>query len=62
MTLDGALRIDKVYCFQRENSIAFIFYALAGKYRIQPEDIFLVHDDLDKPMGKFSIKRGGSAR
>ncbi|XP_023658272.1 peptidyl-tRNA hydrolase [Paramormyrops kingsleyae] len=34
----------------------------ASKYRIQPEDIFLVHDNLDKPMGKFSIKRGGSAR
>lgn len=34
----------------------------AGKYGIRPEDILLVHDDLDKPLGKISIKHGGSAR
>uniref|UniRef100_A0A3Q3NRR7 peptidyl-tRNA hydrolase n=1 Tax=Labrus bergylta TaxID=56723 RepID=A0A3Q3NRR7_9LABR len=34
----------------------------AGKYGIRPEDILLVHDDLDKPLGKISIKQGGSAR
>ncbi|XP_040012265.1 probable peptidyl-tRNA hydrolase isoform X2 [Xiphias gladius] len=34
----------------------------AGKYGIRPEDILLVHDELDKPLGKIAIKHGGSAR
>ncbi|XP_071339969.1 peptidyl-tRNA hydrolase isoform X1 [Trachinotus anak] len=34
----------------------------AGKYGIKPEDILLVHDELDKPLGKMAIKHGGSAR
>ncbi|XP_068594751.1 peptidyl-tRNA hydrolase [Brachionichthys hirsutus] len=34
----------------------------AGKYGIEPEDILLVHDELDKPLGKIAIKHGGSAR
>lgn len=33
----------------------------AGKYRIKPEDILLVHDELDKPLGKLAFKHGGSA-
>ncbi|KAM6965154.1 peptidyl-tRNA hydrolase [Aplochiton taeniatus] len=34
----------------------------AGKYSINPEHILLVHDELDKPLGKMAIKYGGSAR
>lgn len=34
----------------------------AEKYGVRPEDILLVHDDLDKPLGKIAIKHGGSAR
>ncbi|XP_034547993.1 probable peptidyl-tRNA hydrolase [Notolabrus celidotus] len=34
----------------------------AGKYGIRPEDILLVHDELDKPLGKIAVKNGGSAR
>ncbi|XP_071377008.1 peptidyl-tRNA hydrolase isoform X1 [Centroberyx affinis] len=34
----------------------------ASKYSIKPEDILLIHDDLDKPLGKIVIKHGGSAR
>ncbi|XP_054629573.1 probable peptidyl-tRNA hydrolase [Dunckerocampus dactyliophorus] len=34
----------------------------ASKYGVRPEDIVLVHDELDKPLGKMSIKHGGSAR
>ncbi|XP_029296476.1 peptidyl-tRNA hydrolase isoform X2 [Cottoperca gobio] len=34
----------------------------ASKYGIEPEDIFLVHDEMDKPLGKISVKHGGSAR
>uniref|UniRef100_A0A8K9Y4H6 peptidyl-tRNA hydrolase n=1 Tax=Oncorhynchus mykiss TaxID=8022 RepID=A0A8K9Y4H6_ONCMY len=29
---------------------------------IKPEHILLVHDDLDKPLGKLAMKQGGSAR
>ncbi|XP_077570545.1 peptidyl-tRNA hydrolase isoform X2 [Stigmatopora nigra] len=34
----------------------------ASKYGVQPEDILLVHDEMDKPLGKVAIKHGGSAR
>ncbi|KAM9858037.1 peptidyl-tRNA hydrolase isoform 2-T2 [Aulostomus maculatus] len=34
----------------------------AVKYAIKPEDILLIHDELDKPVGKIAIKHGGSAR
>ncbi|XP_015241086.1 PREDICTED: probable peptidyl-tRNA hydrolase [Cyprinodon variegatus] len=34
----------------------------AGKYGIKPEDVLLVHDEMDKPLGKIAIKHGGSAR
>ncbi|XP_019740218.1 peptidyl-tRNA hydrolase [Hippocampus comes] len=34
----------------------------ASKYGVRPEDILLVHDELDKPLGKVGIKHGGSAR
>ncbi|KAK5909325.1 hypothetical protein CesoFtcFv8_003265 [Champsocephalus esox] len=34
----------------------------AAKYGIKPEHILLVHDELDKPLGKIAIKHGGSAR
>ncbi|XP_062873959.1 probable peptidyl-tRNA hydrolase [Trichomycterus rosablanca] len=34
----------------------------ANKFSIKPENIVLVHDELDKPLGKLGIKHGGSAR
>lgn len=34
----------------------------ASKFLIQPEHILLIHDELDKPLGKFGFKHGGSAR
>lgn len=34
----------------------------AGKYSIHAEHILLVHDELDKPLGKLAMKLGGSAR
>ncbi|KAI4901695.1 hypothetical protein NFI96_029241 [Prochilodus magdalenae] len=34
----------------------------ARKFSVQPEHIVLVHDELDKPLGKLGIKHGGSAR
>uniref|UniRef100_A0A663NBI3 peptidyl-tRNA hydrolase n=1 Tax=Athene cunicularia TaxID=194338 RepID=A0A663NBI3_ATHCN len=34
----------------------------ADIYNLRPEDIYLVHDDLDKALGNVAIKLGGSAR
>ncbi|KAJ3604546.1 hypothetical protein NHX12_029286, partial [Muraenolepis orangiensis] len=34
----------------------------AAKYGVRAEDIVLVHDELDKPLGKTAFKYGGSAR
>ncbi|XP_073456190.1 peptidyl-tRNA hydrolase [Aquarana catesbeiana] len=34
----------------------------AGKFHLTPENIYLLHDELDKPLGKVSLKLGGSAR
>ncbi|XP_053530561.1 probable peptidyl-tRNA hydrolase isoform X3 [Ictalurus punctatus] len=34
----------------------------ASKFSVRPEHIVLVHDELDKPLGKLAIKHGGSAR
>ncbi|NWX06541.1 PTH hydrolase, partial [Caloenas nicobarica] len=31
-------------------------------YSLHPADIYLVHDDLDKALGKVAVKLGGSAR
>lgn len=44
------------------NNGNYLFVSLAVKYGIKPEDILLVHDELDKPLGKMAIKHGGSAR
>lgn len=34
----------------------------ANKFSVQPKNILLVHDELDKALGKLAIKLGGSAR
>jgi PTH1 family peptidyl-tRNA hydrolase len=33
--------------------------ALARYHKVQPEDIIVVHDDLDLPLGTIRLKRGG---
>ena len=34
---------------------------LAGKFGVSPDDLFVIHDDLDLPLGKIRIRRGGSS-
>jgi PTH1 family peptidyl-tRNA hydrolase len=34
---------------------------LLGKYKLTPEDLIIIHDDLDLPLGKIRIKQGNSA-
>ncbi|XP_078348394.1 putative peptidyl-tRNA hydrolase isoform X2 [Oculina patagonica] len=33
----------------------------AAMYNVNPSNVILVHDDLDRPVGKYSLKHGGSA-
>lgn len=35
--------------------------AVAGFQKIKPEDIWLIHDDLDLPLGKLRLRVGGSS-
>jgi PTH1 family peptidyl-tRNA hydrolase len=32
---------------------------LLGKYGVSPEDLIVVHDDVDLPLGRIRLKRGG---
>jgi len=32
---------------------------LAKRYRVSPEDLIIVHDDLDLPLGKIRVRQGG---
>jgi PTH1 family peptidyl-tRNA hydrolase len=34
---------------------------LMHKYKLKPEDIIVVHDDMDLPLGKVRIRMGGSS-
>jgi PTH1 family peptidyl-tRNA hydrolase len=34
---------------------------LVKKFNIDPNDLFIIHDDLDLPPGKIRIRRGGSS-
>ena len=42
--------------------IVCIFLDSAQLYQVSPENVFLIHDELDYPLGKVSIKKGGSAK
>ena len=33
---------------------------LSGSYRVRPEHILVIHDDLDLPLGKIRLRPGGS--
>ena len=34
---------------------------LVNKFRISPDDLIVIHDDLDLPPGKIRLRRGGSS-
>ena len=43
------------------NVIMYILVSSAALYNVNPSNVILVHDDLDRPVGKYSLKHGGSA-
>ncbi|XP_002732734.1 putative peptidyl-tRNA hydrolase [Saccoglossus kowalevskii] len=61
-TIDGDhhLILLKPRLFMNVNGLSIV--KCAKKYELQPSDIYLIHDDLDRSFGKYSIKLNGSAR
>ncbi|XP_039177394.1 probable peptidyl-tRNA hydrolase [Crotalus tigris] len=57
---DAELLLMKPRKFMNLNGTSVV--TAAEKFSLSIEDIYLVHDDLDKPLGKLSLKLGGSAR
>lgn len=43
------------------NASGFAVAKLANFYEIKPEDIWLIHDDVDLPLGEIKIRLGGAA-
>jgi PTH1 family peptidyl-tRNA hydrolase len=43
------------------NASGFALSTLARFYKIKPEDIWVIHDDVDLPLGKIKIRLGGAA-
>lgn len=41
---------------------ATISLCQAELFGLTAEEVYLVHDELDKPLGKVAVKLGGSAR
>ncbi|KAM6430837.1 peptidyl-tRNA hydrolase [Liasis olivaceus] len=57
---DAELLLMKPRKFMNLNGVSVV--TAAERYNLDIEDIYLVHDDLEKPLGKVSLKLGGSAR
>lgn len=43
------------------NASGYAVNKLADFYKIKPEDILVIHDDVDLPLGKMKIRPGGAA-
>ncbi|XP_059920551.1 probable peptidyl-tRNA hydrolase isoform X4 [Gadus macrocephalus] len=58
MAVLGALaaRLELAHCWHVDKQVS------AVKYGVRAEDILLVHDELDKALGKTAFKNGGSTR
>jgi len=57
-------RIDEIILVQPQtfmNASGFAVAKIASYYKIKPEDIWIIHDDVDLPLGKVRIRKGGSS-
>lgn len=54
---DGAVRLFKPQTYMNRSGAAV--RAVAGFYRVGVEEILVVHDDLDLPVGSVRLKKGG---
>lgn len=53
------LSLAKPHTFMNKSGIAVRL--LADYYKITPENIVIIHDELDLPLGKIKVRIGGSA-
>lgn len=53
----GDVILAKPVTFMNNSGIAVA--NVAGLYKIKAEDIWVVHDDIDLPLGKIRIRKGG---
>ena len=53
----GDVVIVKPITFMNNSGIAVS--SLAGFYKIAPVDVWVIHDDIDLPLGKIRIRKGG---
>ena len=57
--ITGCSQISHTDC---QFMVVVLFPNSAQLYQVIPENVFLIHDELDYPLGKVSIKKGGSAK
>lgn len=55
--IDVVLAKPQTYMNLSGKSVNRLMY----KYKVKPEDIIVVHDDMDLPLGKVRIRMGGSS-
>ena len=56
---DNEIILAKPQTYMNASGISVI--NLLGKYKLSPDDLIVIHDDLDLPLGKIRIKQGSSA-
>lgn len=55
----GDVMLVKPQTFMNESGIAVV--GLVNFYRLKAEDVWVIHDDLDLPLGKIRIRVGGAS-
>ena len=64
LTAGGMLGTEKALILKPEtymNDSGKAVLAACSFYKLAPKDIIVFHDDMDLPVGKVKVKRGGSA-
>ncbi len=59
MTNEGDIILMKPQTFMNLSGEAV--QSFAGYYKIQPGNIWIIHDDIDIPFGEIRVKKGGSS-
>lgn len=59
VTKTGGVILGKPITFMNNSGLAVV--ALTNFYKVSPSDVWVVHDDIDLPLGKVRIRLGGSS-
>ncbi len=57
--MDGDLLLVRPQTYMNNSGMAVS--ALANFYKIKPEDVVVIHDEMDLPLGQIKIRLGGAA-